>query len=163
MAFLGFSGPNVTGRGNPTTVYDEAIVPLGTIATDNEDNQWIFLQGVASVAAGDWVTYNPATFAAARLVANAVGPVAIFQAAVVANKYGWALIQGKTSVANAISGGACAAGAALYITATTARVDDVKVVGDLIVGAFCSVAESSGVIGANLVHPPYVTNVLPAA
>jgi hypothetical protein len=165
MAFNGFTYPSVLGLGNPTTVYDTAIVPVGTIAQDTEGNKYIFLAGVASVVAGDWVTYNPSTFASARLVANAVGPVGVFQAAVVANNYGWALIEGLVE-ANAISGGAAAAGAALYITATTAVVDDVKVVGDLIVGAFAATAEgtpSAGKLYARLIHPPYVTNVLPGA
>jgi hypothetical protein len=165
MAFKGFTYQNIDAKGNPTTVYDEAIVPLGTVATDNDGNQHIFLQGIGSVVAGDWVTYNPSTFVAARLVANAVGPAAVFQAAVVADKFGWACIGGLV-VANAISGGAAAAGAALYITATTAVVDDVKVVGDLVVGAFAATAEgtpSAGKLNARLVHPPYVTNVLPGA
>lgn len=164
MPFTGFTYPTLGARGNPTTVYTEAIVPVGTIGTDNDGNQWIFLPGVASVVAGDFVTYNPATFATARLVANAVGPVAVFLAAVDStSEYGWAFIEGTTAGANAINAGACAAGALLYITATTAVVDDVKVVGDLIVGAFCSVAEAAGKISVRFIHPPHVGNVLPAA
>lgn len=161
MSFQGFSYPAINGVGNPSTVYDSAIVAVGTRVQDTDGNEYIFLPGVASVVAGDVVTYNPATFATTRLAANAVGPVAIFFAAVVAGKYGWAGARGTFAGVNCDAG--VVAGAALYIDGTTGRVDDTKVVGDLIVGAYAASADSSNKCSVLLSTQSFVTDVLPAA
>jgi hypothetical protein len=161
MAFQGFSGPALTGVGNPATVYDSAIVPVGTVATDTAANEYIFLPGVASVVAGDGVTYNPSTYATTRIAGNAIGPVAFFRAAVVANKYGWAQIKGVVPGVNCDSG--VVLSSALYIDGTTGRVDDTKVVGDLILGAFAASTDTSNKCDVLLTERPYVTDVLPAA
>lgn len=161
MAFQGFSYLAINGVGNPTTVYDSAIVAVGTVCRDTDGNEYIFLPGVASVVAGDGVIYNPSTFATTRLAANAVGPVAFFLAAVVANKYGWAAIKGTIAGINCDAG--VVVGAPLYIDGTTGRVDDTKVVGDLILGAYAASTDSSNKCSVLLTGRPSVTDVLPAA
>lgn len=79
-----------------TTVYSRTAIQKGTRAFDNDGNEYIFLEGVASTVAYSWVTYSSYNeFKTALLAANALGPVAIAQAAIVAGKYGWYMIWGS--------------------------------------------------------------------
>ncbi len=136
-----------------TSVIDTAKMhPLGTRAKDTSGNEYIYLQGVASTVAGDWVTFDEDGITT-RSLANAVGRVGVAMAAIVASSYGWYQIAGKNTIAKAVSGGAAAANVALYLTATAGTVDDVDVVGDMIVGALNRVAESSGIVTVELNYP----------
>jgi hypothetical protein len=114
--------------------------PLGTIVqardkgstnntTGNGVAEFIYLKGVASTAVGDWVTYNMDDGGTTRLVANAIGPVAVAMSANVASQYGWYQIQGK-AVANCLA--AFADNGNVYATATAGSVDDAVVAGDLV-------------------------------
>lgn len=117
--------------------------------------EYIYLKGVASVAAGDWVTFDEAG-QTARLVPDAVGPVAIALAAVVASRWGWFQIYGVNAAATTDT---VAADVQLYIDTVTGRVDDAAVTGDLIVGAVTRTADTTNVATVFLNYP-YVTNVL---
>ena len=105
--------------------------PLGTIVNAVDPTygagEFIYLKGVASTAAKDWVTYNADDFSTARLAANAIGPVAIAMSANVASQYGWYQISGKAL-------GACLTQLAennrVWITGTAGSVDDASVAGD---------------------------------
>ncbi len=116
-----------------TTKIDTILMhELGTRSFDANGNEYIYLTGVISTAAGDWVTYDEAHLTI-RTVADAVGRVAIAMAATVANTYGWYLIYGthpsaKTKTAFA-DNGIC------YLTSTAGAVDDTDAAGDLILGA----------------------------
>lgn len=156
------SNPVLT-QGAITDVHSAAEYDIGTRRTDEEGNVYVYLQGIGSVANGDFVTYYITSAAAsvtARLVANAIGLVAVAQAAIVAAKFGWFMIAGNDLTANITT--AAAAGAALYATATAGRVDDTKVTGDLIVGAVCSVLAAGNVGGVSLNYPS-VNDVIPTA
>ena len=73
---------------------------LGTIVRCKDPTygagEFIYLKGVASAAAKDWVTYDAESFTVARLAANAIGPVAISAStsACTASYYGWYQISG---------------------------------------------------------------------
>lgn len=143
-------------QGPLTAVHDSALNPVGMrYSPDGGKTEYIYLKGVASVVAGDWVVFDEA-FATTRLVADEVGPVAIAMAAVVADKYGWFQIYGVNTIAKTDT---VAADAALYIDGTTGRADDAAVTGDLIMGAFSMTADTSNVATVFLNYP-YVTNVL---
>lgn len=102
-------------------------VDKGTNA--NGIGEFIYLKGVASTAVGDWVTYNMDDGGTTRLVANAIGPVAVAMSANVASQYGWYQIQGK-AVANCLA--SFADNGNVYATATAGSVDDAVVAGDLV-------------------------------
>lgn len=92
----------------------------------------IYLQGVASTVLGDWVTYEADTYGTTRLVANAIGAVAVALSANVASQYGWYMISGKvpaTVLAGFVDNGH------LYGTATAGAADDAIVAGDRIQNA----------------------------
>ena len=94
--------------------------------------EFIYMKGVASCEQYDWVTLNADDGTVTRLVANAVGPVGIAQAAITASYYGWFQISGKAI-------GQCltqfADNAKVWITATAGAVDDASVAGDLVINA----------------------------
>lgn len=144
-----FVGNNPIVFGETDDLHDSAVVALGTRAKDGSGNEYIFLKGVASTAAGDWVSFDEA-FVTTRLVANAVGRVGIAQAACVANKYGWYLIYG-TGQGNCLA--AFADNGKVYATATAGSVDDAVVAGDLVVGAIGRSAISNGQAAFELNYP----------
>lgn len=141
------------GYGPLTAVHDSAKVTLGTRYEEN-GKVYIYLKGAASVVAKDVVTYDE-NYAVTRLVANAVGPVAVALAAVVANKYGWFQIYGNASV----NSDTVAADKALYIDASTGRVDDAAVTGDLILGMTSTDQDTTNVLPVFLNYP-HVTDIL---
>jgi hypothetical protein len=87
-------------------------IPVGTRAFDNVGNEYIYLKGVASTAAGDWVLYNPSTGVTTRTTANtaATGLLAVAMAATVASTWGWYQIAGLTSAVCALTTDAAADG-----------------------------------------------------
>jgi len=78
------------------------LLALGTRvrATDPTygEGEFIYLKGVASTVLGDAVSYNADDWTTTRLVANAIGPVAIAMSACVAGEFGWYQIFGKAVV-----------------------------------------------------------------
>lgn len=130
--------------------------PLGTRAVDGDGNIYIYLQGVASTAAGDWVTFDEAHLTT-RTAANAVGRVGIAMAAIVASSYGWYQIYGKNTIANV--GTSFADNGKVYLTATAGRIDDAVVAGDLVVGAIGRSVEASNVATVEL-NFPFATDAL---
>lgn len=141
--------------GDTTVVDTTARVTVGTRAKDAAGNEYIYLKGVASVAARSLVTFDE-NYQATLGAANAVGPVAFAQAAVVADRWGWFLIYGSGSGEFA---GAAVADAPLYLAAAGA-VDDAVVAGDLIVGAKVAATVAGAGAGAIFVSYPFVTDKL---
>lgn len=141
-------------EGPLTAVHDTQKMALG-VMYQNGGKVYLYVKGVASCVAGDWVTFDE-NYAITRLVADAVGRVGIMLAAVVANKYGWCQVFGVNTVARTDT---VAADAALYIDGSTGRADDAAVTGDLILGAKSETADTSNVATVSL-NFPYVTNIL---
>jgi hypothetical protein len=130
-------------------------LPLGARAMDKDGNEYIYLLGLADTGAGSWVTFNE-SYATALLAGNAVGPVAIAMAAIVASRYGWYQIYGVNTVAKTDT---VATDKQLYIDGTAGRADDANVAGDLILGAYSMTADTSNVATVHITYPT-VTDVL---
>lgn len=113
-----------------------AKVALGRIVQAADptygSGEFIYLLGVASTAAGSWVTYNSDDFSTTLLAANAIGPVAVAMSANVASQYGWYQLSGK-AVAKVATG--FVDNANIYATATAGTADDAVVAGDRVKGA----------------------------
>lgn len=134
--------------------------PLGTRITakdfgtnQNGVGEFIYLLGVASTAAGSWVTYNEDDYSTALLAANAIGQVAVAMSANVASQYGWYQISGK-AVALAATG--YADNGLVYATATAGTVDDAAVAGDRVkraLGASALDAPATGFAEFELQYP----------
>ena len=147
-----------------TQVDSEAKFTVGTRTQTKDGNEYIYLPGVASVAARDWVTYNTLTSGSygsvTRLAADAKGPVAIAQAAINGNSYGWFGVRG---LFDGYCGQATTSGHALYSCGTTAAVAGAKVNGDGVMNAFAvSTGVSGGTVKAHIVYP-FVTDTVPAS
>lgn len=113
---------------------------LGTKAWDVDGNEYIYLQGVASTVATDFVTFDE-LHVTTRAVADAQGRLGVAMAAVVASSYGWYQIYGKAT-GNALTG--FLDNAKVYLTSTAGSVDDADVAGDAIVGCVGRSAVSGG-------------------
>ena len=135
-----------------TRVDDAALNPLGTRRIDPNGNEFVYLQGVADVIAGSWVSYDEA-FLATGLdtdeAASLVGPVAVAQAAVVANKFGWFQIFGSCQAGS----GDVADNAKVYATGTVFICDDAAVVGAQVIGAVWRSADASNLATVQLSYP----------
>jgi hypothetical protein len=133
---------------------------LGTRIKDSAGNEFIYLKGVTSTAQGSWVSFDE-VHVTTLLAANAVGRVAVAQAAVDAStKYGWYCIYGKTSAKVLAS---FADNGKIFSTSTAGSVDDAVVTGDLVVGAIGRSAvdggSSTGQAYVELSYP-FATDVL---
>lgn len=136
---------NRLGQSIIGTVDDVATVSLGAIVRAKDPlygaGEFIYLKGAASVADGEWVTYNLDDWTVTRLAANAIGPVAVARGAYVANKFGWYQISGK-GYGKVLAG--FVDNANVYATATAGSVDDAVVAGDRV----------KGVVGASAINTP---------
>lgn len=149
MALL--KGYQVAFHADTDTVDTEQKIPLGSRAFDNDGNEFIYLKGVTSTAAGSWVSFDEA-HVTTLLVADAKGRVAVAMAAVDANtKFGWYQIYGKNTIAKVLA--SFADNGLIFATATAGSVDDAAVAGDLIVGAMGRSAVSGGVATVELNYP----------
>lgn len=110
-------------NGLPGEVHDTKLNDLGAVR-EFSDGFYIYLQGVASTASGDWVMYRSGSFTTSRLTTGMRGSVAVATAAVVASKYGWYGVKGAFS-ANCLS--ASLSNGYLYATATAGSAEDLLV------------------------------------
>lgn len=123
-----------------TDIHTAKEYRLGTVKKDVANNEYIYLKGVASLAAGDAVTFDE-NFATTRSVASARGPVAIAMAANTSTtNYSWFQRKGLATV----TVGTILADKPLYVTATAGSLDDAVVSGDKIDGAISQTANSNG-------------------
>lgn len=139
-----------------TDVDTEARNPLLSTREGDDGSVHIYLKGVASVIAGAPVTYDHNGLST-RLVSDAVGPVAIANAAVVANTWGWFCVVSALAGSPVSAATTVVAGLPAYIDGTTALIDDDVVVGDLIHNMFIRSTTSSALATCQFRYP-YVTN-----
>jgi len=135
--------------GDTTAVHDSALNRLGTRAFDANGNEYIYLQGIGSTIVGSWVVFPMSTFVSALTTATSRGPVAVAQAAVVANKFGWYQIYGLATGSVATG----AAGANAWTTATPGRVDNTDVTLQLVQNAYQVGATASNLATFALAYP----------
>lgn len=141
--------------GNTTDIHTAKQNNLGQRAFDASGNEYIYLQGIASLAANDWVFYDETTYIVTRTVANSKGPVAIAQAAVLASQFGWFGIKG-TFVGNVATGGLAAK---VWVTATAGRVDNTDVAVDLVDGAVQRSATAANLATFGISYPMCLNEV----
>lgn len=149
-AALGVPAITGTPAGTPDT---SPVVPVGTIVTMVDEVQgpaeFIYLPGVAALAANDLVVYDllPGSVSVARAVnntfANSGRSVAVAVAALTAAQYGWYQISG-VAIVNAVAG--TVAGVAMN-TVTTGQVGNAADAGDQILNARISSAVGTPAAG----------------
>jgi len=127
--------------GSTTKIDSIKMHELGTRSFDKNGNEYIYLQGVASTAAGSWVVFDEAHLTTLTTT-SVVGRIAIAMAAIVANRYGWYLIYGTHPTAKVKT--AFADNGVIYMSSTAGTVDDTDVAGDLVLGAIGRSAGNQG-------------------
>ena len=131
------------------------MFPLGHRQKDTKGNEYAYLKGVASNAAGSWVIWEE-NYATTLITADKVGPVGISMAAFDATtKFGWAQIYGVNLIAKTDT---VAADAGLFIDGTAGRADDLGVAGDWIAGAWSMTADATNVATVFLDYPSVYNN-----
>ncbi len=123
--------------------------PLGTIVKGTDfgslnygQAEFVYLQGVASTAAGDAVIFDPVAGTSVRTVVASRGPVAVAMAPVGANQFGWYAVRGSVPVSTA-SAGTGAANPQLAVTATAGQLTVGSAVAGLLVSATCKSAQDT--------------------
>lgn len=123
---------------------------LGTRKTDVAGNEYVYVSGVGSMVAGDWVAFDEA-YGSTRLIADEVGPVGVAMGAIDATtKYGWLQIYGVCTIALTDT---VAADLGLYTRAAAGFASDSDVAGEAILGAFSMTADTAGVTTVFLNRP----------
>lgn len=140
------------------SVDSSQVFPLGTTCearntTSGYLGEFIYMQGVASCAAGSWVLLNYDNGVVSLLADTNAGGVGVAMAATVASTFGWFQIRGKASANLAAS---CADNAQLYTTATAGTVDDATAGQYQIYGARAASAVTSAAAGEVEIHYPQV-------
>ncbi len=141
-----------------TQVDSYAAYTVGTRAAPGKNgNEYIYLPGVASLSARNWVVYqtaNGTTFAygsVTRLTNALCGPVAIAQATINSNSYGWFGIKG---VFHGYVGAATSSGSMVWASGTAAAVDQTVTIGSAILGVVdCDTGISGGTATFILNYP----------
>jgi hypothetical protein len=135
------------------------VFPLGTrckarnrAASTGWEGEFIYMKGVASCAAGQWVMFHQDDYSTALLAKDHLGPVGVAMAATIASTFGWFQIAGKATAALAAS---CADNAALYTTATAGTVDDASSSQSEVVGARAASAVTSAADGEVEIFYPH--------
>jgi hypothetical protein len=132
---------------------------LGAREQDENNNEYVYMPGVASLVAGDWVMYSLATYVPTRLINDAssatAGFVAVAMGAILAVNFGWFQIYGNVLVANIAT--TSSVSFSLYRSGTAGRASVTAVAKDCIFGAFTSAASVANVGTASIVYP-FVTD-----
>ena len=139
------SGYTITAVSGSETKYPSIEVGSIRKAIDTGSDgdgigEFIYLKGVASTVAGDFVVYDEVG-QTTRLTATSTGNVAVAMAATVADTWGWYQITGNAQAKRETGS---ANDAALYSSSVTGSSDDAAVDGRAIEGAINRTVNSSG-------------------
>lgn len=140
LSFSQIDSTPPTNTKNDGTNFPNNLFPIGTIMRGQDatlgGGEFIYLQGVASLAVGMAVSYNATTGAVTLLpsTANLGTPIAISMAAnTSASNYSWYQVQGLATVLK--SAVAVTPQAKVYISGTTGRLMPTSASGKQILGA----------------------------
>lgn len=155
------SGGQLTLQGVVSTldaVDTTAKQPIGLEVPDNAGNVYKYMQGVASVAAGDWCVFGADGTVARSLNTPLAGPMGVAMAAIVANTYGWFQIVGKVSTAGngqtqANIASAITSGTPLFLTSTAGRLNGTAAAGSAVLGAWAASTAASNLGDAVISRP----------
>lgn len=159
MAIVNKIGAALATAGLLTDVDTVQRNPLGFRSQGDDGGEYVYLPGVASLVAGDWVMYSLATFVPTRLLNDAgsatAGAVAVAMGAILATNWGWFQVYGPVLVANIAT--TSSVSFSLYRTSTAGRASVSAVAKDCIFGAYTSAASVSNV-GTAFIDYPFVTD-----
>jgi hypothetical protein len=154
------TNPTTLAAADITTVVDTvASVPVLTklaVGSGSDYAEYVYLRGIGSTVLGSVVTYDEAGVTA-LIAGNAIGPVAVAQAATVADRWGWYMVRGSCTAAC----DTVADNTQPFIDGTAGRVDDAVVAGDLIANMVIRSTDSSNLCTVQMNYP-FVTDQMGA-
>ncbi len=115
--------------------------------------EYVYLPGTTSVEAYDGVTIGSATGSVTRLAASAVGRVAVAQAAITSNYYGWYQVKGAGWIQ---CGTTSASGSICYASGTTGAIQTLASGYDAIQGLYtvgAGTGTANGTVKVQLNYP----------
>jgi hypothetical protein len=115
--------------------------------------EFVYMQGVATCAVGDWVLLNYTDCVVSLLADTNIGGVGVAMSASIADTFGWFQIRGRAEASLAAS---CADNAQLYTTSTAGTVDDASSGEYQIYGARCAETVTSAAVGEVELNYPQV-------
>jgi hypothetical protein len=137
--------------GDTTKVFTTADIQLGTRAWDPDGNEFVFVNGITSAAAGTAAVYDE-LYVTTLAVSGSVGPVGIFKAACTSGTYGWLQTRGKALTVKLAA--SCDDNGVVYTTATAGYLSSVTSSQTQIKGAaFRSAGTSGGTATLQLTFP----------
>lgn len=139
-----------------TSIHSTKKYRLGTRLQDANGSVWMYGQGVASTAKGDFVVFDK-NFQSARLTASSAGgPIGVAGAALVASTYGWYQVFGKSdSTVTNIATNASGAGLGLCASSTAGRATTTAAAGKTLFGAVAIDNPASNIGPAFLNYPTF--------
>lgn len=141
--------------GASTDVHLTARNPIGILAQDAAGNIYRYMKGVASTIAGSVVTFDE-TYTTTLLAANAIGPVAVAQAATVASTWGWYMVDGSCLV-DMVANSADNVG--LGRETTDGKVGDGRAAGDQILNMVARGATTTAALQLAAFSYPFVNDI----
>lgn len=141
--------------GETDEIHTTAKNTVGSRGRDKDGNEYIYLKGIGSTIAGSVVTYDEVGVTA-LIAANAIGPVAVAQAATVASTWGWYMIFGSCLVDMVASS---ADNASLGRETTDGKVGDGRAAGDQILGMIARGATTSAALALAQFAYPSVNDI----
>jgi hypothetical protein len=157
MAVNKASSPSI---GLVTTIDTVQRNPLGFTVQGDAGDEYIYLSGVASTVAGDWVFYDELGATTRAVTSSVFGPVAVAMAAIVASNWGWYCIKSLNVTGNIVSDTFLDDHQA-YISGTAGSLDDDSGTGQTVYGVI-SRAVGSGTTLAFQILYPFVLGTAPA-
>ena len=113
--------------------------PLGKIVKARDvgttaygEGEFIYVKGVASAVAKNWVGIPSDNYTCVRAVADGNYPLGVLMAALTASYWGWAQISGK-ALASCLT--SFTDNGFVFLTSTAGSIDDASVIGDWVTGA----------------------------
>lgn len=152
------------GAGATGEVHSTKLNDLGVVRLFSDGNHYIYLAGVASTAAGDWVNFKHGVWNTARLTTTMRGGVAIATSAnTAATTYAWYGYVGSFT-SNCLS--ATLSNGYLYATGTAGSAEDLLTKNELISNATATGAPVTSTGGGSQVvsiNRPQVGNYIESA
>jgi hypothetical protein len=125
---------------------------LGTRTRTRQGNEYIYCEGVASTAAGDFVAFGSGYKIGRKLQTTVLGSVGVAMGALVANRFGWVQVRGVHPAAN-VTTHSSGAGAPLFGTGTAGRAVVTPAANAGLFGAFTAADAGSNVGPVYLDNP----------
>lgn len=144
--------PGVVVKSVTGSVDDTALSTIGSRSYGSSGDEYVYLGGLLGVVAGSVVTYDAATGVVTLAAPNAIGPVGVATAPIVAGKFGWYCVKSPAAGLSVAVDAGILVGAKVYI-GSAGKFNDTVVAGDQVVPAVFRSVDTAGFALAAFDYP----------